>query len=135
MRILLALALPLAVRRTAARPRMCHVVACMLGCKPHSWRILIFLARLVPVRTTAAFATAQANGAKSQVATRQVASRKAEGPGPTPGKSHTGTHKGFKNEDPKRGPPGGTKTGRKARVTARMRRRNHERGSVDFGLA
>ena len=62
MRILLALALPLAVRRTAARPCMCHVVACMLGCTPHSWRILLALARLVPVRTTAAFATAQANG-------------------------------------------------------------------------
>ena len=58
-------------------------------------------------------------GAKSQVATRQVASRKAQGPGPTPGKSHAGAHKGLKHEDPKRGPPGGIKTGRKARVTAR----------------
>ena len=58
-------------------------------------------------------------GAKSQAATRQVAIRKAQGPGPTLGKSHVGTHKGFKNEDPKRRPQGGTKAGRKSRVTAR----------------
>ena len=76
MRILLALALPLAVRRTAARPCMCHVVACMLGCTPHSWRILLALARLVPVRTTAAFATAQANG--GQVASCNAPSRKPQ---------------------------------------------------------
>ena len=76
MRILLALALPLAVRRTAARPCMCHVVACMLGRTPHSWRILLALARLVPVRTTAAFATAQANG--GQVASCNAPSRKPQ---------------------------------------------------------
>ena len=95
MRILLALALPLAVRRTAARPCMCHVVACMLGCTPHSWRILLALARLVPVRTTAAFATAQANGGqvascngpsrnpqstRARTNARQVACWNAQGP-------------------------------------------------------
>jgi hypothetical protein len=101
MRILLALALPLAVRRTAARPCMCHVVACMLGCTPHSWRILLALARLVPVRTTTAFATAQANGGqvascngpsrnpqstRARTNARQVACWNAQGPqtrGPT----------------------------------------------------
>ena len=119
MRILLALALPLAVRRTAARPCMCHVVACMLGRTPHSWRILLALARLVPVRTQPRLQWHRPTGAKSQAATGQVAICKAQGLGPTLGKSHAGTHKGLKNEDPKRIPPGGTKTGRKARVTAR----------------
>ena len=95
MHILLALALPLAVRRTAARPCMCHVVACMLGRTPHSWRIRLALARLVPVRTTAAFATAQANGGqvascngpsrnpqstRARTNARQVACWEAQGP-------------------------------------------------------